>query len=255
MPVRYFVNQDSQGQAQEDYGHETLAVIDIIKRVYTAFHHYQNLYAIIANLVKRKAMTDLIVITEWGLGVVELKHDAGLISMRGTEWYAGSKPIPGNLDLGYRNPHEQVQLYAGAIRYQLMDIPDSRSFPKLRESSAPWLPGKSADWEQFQFGTAVCFINEEATFERFPFWHYKKSSKNPHIKAWEQLSILKPAEVPGSVAALHFAVSKRPRREVESCHLTPEQIMGIVTELFKAAEWTEIDKLMPEAVRGTHNLT
>jgi hypothetical protein len=249
MSVRYFVNQDSQGQAQaQDYGHETLAVIDIIKRVYTAFHHHQNLYTIIANLVKRKAMTDLIVITEWGLGVMELKHDAGPISMRGTEWYAGSKPIPGNLDLGYRNPHEQVQLYAGATRYQLMDIQDSRSFPEIRESSTPWLPGKPADWEQFQFGTAVCFTNKAVTFERFPFWHYKKSSRNPHIKAWEQFSILKPAEIPGWVAALHFEFNKRHRREVVPCHLTPEQTIRIVTELFKATEWIEIDKLMAEAV-------
>ena len=95
---------------------------------------------------------------------------------------------------------------------------------------------------------AVCFTNEEATLERFPFWHYKKSNKNPHIKAWEQFSILKPAEIPGWVAALHFEVSKRHKREVEPCHLTPEQIMRIVTELFEATEWTEIDKLIPKTV-------
>ena len=38
--------------------------------------------------------------------------------------YAGAKPIPGNTEAGYRNPHEQVQLYAGIIRAQLLLMPD-----------------------------------------------------------------------------------------------------------------------------------
>jgi hypothetical protein len=209
-------------------------MIDIIKRVYDAFNHHQNLYAIIANLHKSLAMADLVVLTERGLGVVELKQESGSISLRGTNWYAGTKPIPGNPELGYRNPHEQVQLYVGIIRDQLLEAPENQPL---------WFPGKPADREKFQFGTAVCFTNREATFERFPFWHYQKSSHNPHIKPWEQFSILTPAEIPGWVDALHFEVGKRRKGKFEPYRLTPDQIMRIVTQLLGATEWMDLDKL------------
>ena len=101
MPVKYFLTQDPQGQKQTlDHNAKTVAVIEIIKRVYTAFNHHQNFYAIITNLNKRPAIADLVVITERGLGVVELKQEPGSISLRGTTWYTGSKPIPGSPNLG-----------------------------------------------------------------------------------------------------------------------------------------------------------
>ena len=237
MPVKYFLNQPLQRRKQTpDDNDETLAVIENIKRVYTAFSHHQNFYAIIANLNKRSAMADLVVITERGLGVVELNHESGSISLRGTTWYAGAKPIPGNAEAGYRNPHEQVQLYAGIIRAQLLEVPSNQP---------PWFPGKPADWEKFRFGTVVCFTKEGATFERFPFWHYQKSSRNPHIKPWEQFSILTPAEIPGWVDALRFEAGKRHRGKLEPYRLMPDQIMRIITDVFEATEWTELDKLMP----------
>lgn len=86
MPVQYFVGRDAQGRERApEYRHETFAVIDLIKRIYAAFHHQPNLYALIANLHKRTAMADFVVITERGLGVVELKHYFGAISLRGTD--------------------------------------------------------------------------------------------------------------------------------------------------------------------------
>ena len=238
MPLRCFVNQNSQGAKEQtaNHSHEIGAVIEIIKLVYDAFNYRPNLYAIITNLNKSPAIADLVVITERGLGVVELKHAPGSISLRGTTWYASSKPIPGNPALGYRNPHEQVQLYAGIIRDQLFEVPSNQP---------SWLPGKPTDWEKFQFGTAVCFTNQEVTFERFPFWHYQKSNRNPHIKPWEQFSILTPAEIPGWVDALHFEAGKRHRGKFEPYRLMPDQIMRIIPDVFEATEWTELDKLTP----------
>ncbi len=240
MPVKYFVSKEYRGREQApDYSHETQAVLEIIKQMYATFNHHQNLYAIIANLNKQDAMADLVIITERGLGVVELKGYFGSITLRGTTWYAGPRSIPGNDRVGYRNPHEQVQLYTGTIRDTLM------ARPERSRRAEPWLPGKYHDWEQFQFGTAVCFTNEDVSFERFPVWHYKKSKKNPHIKEWEQFSILKPDEISGWVAALRFGVTKGHTDHFEAYRLTPKQVMRIVTELFEATKWTEIDKLMP----------
>ncbi len=104
MPVKYFVGQDSVGREQApDFSHEVRAVIEIIKQLYEAFHHHQNLYAIIANLGQEKAHADLVVITARGLGVIELKHYFGSIVLKGTTWYAGKKTIPGNPNAGYHN--------------------------------------------------------------------------------------------------------------------------------------------------------
>jgi len=226
MPVQFFVAQDAQGcELATDTSHETLAVIDIIKRVYEAFNQHQHLYALIANLNKQGAMADLVVITERGLGVVELKQYFGNITLRGNQWYAGKILIHGNPAAGYDNPHEQVQLYAGAIRKQLLSSQDQ-----------PYLPGQYADWERFEFGTAVCFTHEDANFSRFPLWHYQKNPRNPHIKAWDLFSLLKPADLPGWVAALRFGVNKGPKGGFEAYHLTPQQILRIVTELFGATK-------------------
>ncbi len=76
MPVHDFVGQNAEGrELAPDTSHETLAVIEIIKRVYEAFNHHQHLYALIANLNKQGAMADLVVITERGFGIVELNKD------------------------------------------------------------------------------------------------------------------------------------------------------------------------------------
>lgn len=158
MPVKYFVSKDSRGKEQPpDFSHEVTAIIEIIKQLYAAFNHHKNLYVIVANLNKQDAMADMVILTERGIGIVELKGYPGQITMRGTEWYAGLKAIPGKPTIagksaGYRNPHEQVQLYMDAIRYKL-----------LHPASEPWLPGKYADWVEFQFGTAVCFTHEDVS--------------------------------------------------------------------------------------------
>lgn len=179
-------------------------------------------------------MADLVAITERGCGVVELKHYSGNITLRGNQWYAGKMPIHGKPEAGYHNPHEQVQLYAATIREQLL-------FPQKQ----PYLPGQCADWERFQFGTAVCFTHEEANFSRFPSWHFQKNTRNTHIKDWELFSLLKPADIPGWVSALRFGVNKGRKSGYEALHLTPKQIVRIVNELFGAMRWTEIEKLMP----------
>ncbi len=239
MPVKYFVSKDSQGREQvPDYPDETLAVIKIIKNVYADFNHTPNLYAIISNLNKRNAMADLVVITERGLGVIELKHKEGRIFQKGAIWYVEKNryvekhPIPGNKNVGYRNPHEQVQIYTETIRDKLIN-PPKRSFP--------WLSGGYTDWEQFQFATAVCFTHDRSIFDGFRKWYYREKRRY-NSKIWERFWILKPAEISEWIIALSFGKCKT--YPFGRYRLSAKQIMRIVTDLFGATEWTEIDKLM-----------
>lgn len=234
MPVKYFVSQDFQGREQApDYSHETLAVIEIIKRVYEKFNHHQSLYATIANLDKRDAYADLVIITERGMGIVELKGYTGPITQKGPFWYAGPKQIhAGSKNTPARNPHEQVQDYADTIRNQLMN-----PSPQID----PWLPGRMSDWSEFKFNTAVCFTDPKANFEIFR----QQYPAGKLRKSWENFSLLTLVEIPEWVASLRFEANQGPKQQFMPYRLTSKQIVRIVSQLLGAVEWTEIANLMP----------
>lgn len=248
MPVKYFVSQDSQGREQAPtYSHETKAVIQIINHVYTSFNNLSHLYAVIANLDDEEAAADLVIITPRGLGVIELKHYPGEISQQGTKWYAkprgkgkgkGKRMLikAGSRNKGYHNPHEQVQAYAEVIRNDLINVP-------IRQK--PWLPAKRySEREAFKFATAVCFTNEAASFDKFKK-SYDQNRRRPKLKKWEQFSILRPNQIARWVVGLCFEADSGPDYRYQPYRLTAQQTMRIVTDLFGATEWTEIDGLMP----------
>ncbi len=228
MPVKYFVDQNPP-----DYTHENRAVIEIIKRVYEKFNHEQALSALVANLNKQDAYADLVILTERGLGVVELKGYTGLITQKGPIWYAGSKVIgAGSKNTPARNPHEQVQAYTATIRGKLMDYP-----PR----SDPWLPGRKPDWEEFKYNTAVCFTDPKANFDAFRQQYPAGKLRQP----WENFSLLTPAEIPEWVASLRFEAKQGLKQQFAPYRLNPKQITRIVTQVLGATEWTEIANLMP----------
>ena len=136
MPVKYFVSKDSQGrQWPPDTSGESKEVVEIIKRVYSAYNDSEHLYAIVANLHIPDAYADLVVITDRGMGFIELKGNYGKIYQQGVYWYAGNctEPIKaGSQNTPARNPHEQVRAYAATIRKKLLT-------PLL---GIPWVAGK-----------------------------------------------------------------------------------------------------------------
>jgi len=228
MPVKFFVSQDYQQQENPpEYSHEISAVIDIIKNIYAAFNHHPNLYAIVANLDKKNAYADLVVITPRGLGVIELKGYPGPIRQQGSVWYAGQTVIKAGSDrTPAKNPHEQVQAYAQEIRNMLT-------------KNIKWLPGTVADRQGLKFSTAVCFTHDKAEVDTFR----KTYRQWDYEKPWEQFKILKVAEIAEWAMALSFEA----KNQYESYRLNSSQIMQIVRErdFFRATEWTEIKNLMP----------
>lgn len=243
MAVKYYVSQDSRGHEQApDYSHEAMAVIEIVKKVYGAFNQLHELYALVVNLDDQEAAADLVVITERGIGIVELKHYPGDISQRGTKWYAKHqgktiKIKAGSANRGFHNPHQQVQTYAEVIREDLLE-----NLPRQR----PWLPGRYSEREAFKFATAVCFTNPNVSFKSLKGLYYR-SKRRAKQKRWEQFSILKPDGIPTWVAGLRFEVNQGRADHYEAHRLTPDKIMRIVKDLFGAIEWTEIDGLMPRS--------
>jgi hypothetical protein len=231
MPVKIYVSRDSEGRPwPPDYSHEALATVDIIKRLWSAFNHQGVLYAAVANLHRPSA--DLVLISEHGLGVAELKHYYGHITRRpdGT-WYAGPKRIESGT--GHLNPHEQVQAYAARIREELIHC----------GGAARWLPGSVTEWENFKFQTTVCFTHPDVYIEGL------KESLRRHcqheVQAWEEFSVCKPEEMAEWTATLRFEVDRGPEHSFEPYRLTEPQIIRVATQLLGGTKWAEIVKLMP----------
>ena len=221
MPVKYFVSKDSEGrQWPPDTSGESKEVVEIIKQAYSVYNDSEHVYAIVANLHVPYAYADLVVITERGIGVVELKGNYGKISRKGEFWYAGPSRIKAGSDnTPARNPHEQVRAYTKTIRKKLLS-------PLL---GTPWLPGSPDDWEKFKFSTAICFTNRQADIEEL------RNTYIPRKLEWENHSniILTPADISDWVDDLRFEAQQDYTHNYE-----PFQSAGPVPERPGSASYT-----------------
>jgi len=233
MTVKIFVDLDSEGRPwPPDSSFETQATIDIIKRLWWAFDNKADLYAVVANLHHPSA--DMVIISERGLGVVELKHYYGRISQKSDgAWYAGPVRIKAGTDKSRRNPHEQVRGYAEWIRGDLINP----------IQPPQWLPGRIINWKKFKFQTAVCFTHPNADIDGI-----KKTVQRdyqPQRDDWDEFTVLTPQNVPEWAAVLRFEKSKGREDRFEPHCLNLQQILNIAECLLGRAEWTEIIDLMP----------
>ena len=239
MPVKFFVSKDPSGKEwPPDNSHETLAAIDICRRLWQAFESQEKLFVLLANLHRPNA--DIVLLTNHGIGIIELKHYYGQITLsQDGGWYAG-KTRMGAGTMGARNPHEQVQKYADSVRKKVI-------------SPAPnvqWLAGRRSDWPNYKFQTAVCFTHPDAMLTSFRELIRKSNILN--FEDWENFSILVPSEVTAWGASLRFEVQKGSNEGYEPNRLDPAGIIKIVTSLFNCKEWTEIIHLMPSGEPYAH---
>lgn len=230
--VEYFVSEDFQGRENPpNYSHETKAVIPMIRQVFAAFHHCSKLYALIANVEHKGAKADLVVLSESGIGIVELKHYYGKIHDEGALWKAGPERIKAGK---YDNPHKQVQAYTATIRDELIGV---------KRYNDPWLSGTYSDWSEFKWNTVVCFTNPKAQLDPFRDDYAQKIYRQKLIKPWEHFDILQPEDFPEWVAQLRFE-RQNIKQGYASFRLTPRQIKNII-KYFEVTPWTEINNLMP----------
>lgn len=198
-------------------------------RLWAAFHHLQALYVAIANLHEPSA--DMVVMTERGVGVIELKHHAGEITIGADEtWYASGHAIrAGN----HPNPHRQVQAYGEAIRKRILQL--------ILPASLRTTP---ASWDDFKFQTTVCFTHPEARVDTVR--KLVAQSSPVRRKPWESdFSVTIPDDVAQWAAGLRFQVDMGPRRRFEPYHLAASTVVNVTELLLGATEWSEILELMP----------
>lgn len=231
MTVKLFVSRDSEGrQWAPDHSHEAHATQTIAQHLWTKFHHIDTLYLMIANLHEPSA--DLVIFTERGMGVVELKHHSGRITMnRDGLWCADGRPITSGIR---DNPHLQVQSYAETLRQKTLPF----ILPKdLRKDPT--------SWDTFRCQTAVCFTNSAADVKELK--EAIQHGSGIRRKPWESdFSVLSMEEMPYWASTIRHGIDQGKTRRFEPHRLEPSTLLNLAGVVLNATEWTEILDLMPD---------
>lgn len=230
MPVTAYITRDPSGNPWPPvHAHEANAVIGLVQRLHEALHHERTSYAVLANLQAPSA--DLLVLTEMGVGVVELKHYPGTLAVQAGEWYADRQLVKAGV--GHPNPREQAQAYATRIRRELM--------PYLAKG---WSLSESELETRLKVQTAVCFSHPDVVLPVAVQEAIEREARQQG-RRWSAFQLLTPAAFPAWVGGLRFGVEKDKSAQYAPQRLTAKQIAGFAELIFKCSAWTEIANLMP----------
>lgn len=242
MPVKFFIGRDVLNQTHyPETSHESRGVREICEFLWRGWQHDSSRhYAIIASLQRlqngRKVSADLVIISETGVGVVELKDYYGGIRCDEPEgaWFAGPQLIKAGAKTveegGHANPYQQAHAYADVIRQGML--------------AEGVLPGKRKDQEKYSFHTAVCFTNPDARIELC-----QRVSANPQwrkkLPAWEEFSILKSSEISAWASDLRFGANKGRSFNYLLQEWSDVEVYALAEGFFGARPWIEMTSIMP----------
>lgn len=230
MPVKAYITRDPAGHPWPPvHAHEATAAIGMIQRLYEALNHEPVTYAVLANLQAPSA--DMLVLTEMGLGVVELKHYPGTLALQTGDWYAGTHLIKAGV--GFPNPREQAQAYASRIRKEVL--------PYLARA---WSLSEDNLNHKLKVQTAVCFTHPDVAISSEVKATLEREARQQG-RRWSTFQVLTPADCAAWVSALRFGVEKDRSANFAPQRLSAKQIGGFAELLFQCSEWTEITHLMP----------
>lgn len=230
MPLKIYVARDAKDREwPPNMPHEAEACEWMLQKAWMEFQHLPESFAVIVNLKDPSA--DMVVIREIGLGVLELKHHSGRITVdnNGAWWAANIRIHSGNR----LNPREQVRSYAKQLRGRVI-----RQLLPARMQGTRW------DWYKLKFQTGVCFTNPLADLQEL-----RKSleKKPPVLEDWEDgFSVIDPDLFTSWVRELRFELAQDPPKDYAPMHLEPEKIERMATEVLGAVEWREMIEAMPE---------
>lgn len=234
MPVKIYVGRNSQSQSKPPYQfyHEHSDFITVTRKIWKAFHHLPCLYVVIADL--QKPLADYLIISEYGLGVIDFKkYDGCIIYSQNDCWYteyvngAKIRIKAGSDDKQRENPHKQVQEYANEIRKKLI------SFTMFNH-----------DWNSAKINTAVCFTHPTVSIERC-----KRDKDHLHRPGqplwqdWEVFEILTSNDVPVWADALKF--QQTVGRNYDPYKLSPKEVIFIAENILNTVEYPPAYELMP----------
>ena len=230
MTVKAYITRDPGGHPWPPvHEHEASGVIGLIQRLHEAVDHTPELYAVFVNLQSPSA--DVAVLSEMGLGVVELKHVFGRLSATNDTWYAGSMQIKAGANA--QNPRQQVQRYAGRMRTELA--------PRI---AAWWKLAPPDIHSKLKVQTAVCFTNPQIQIAD-PIKTSIENDAGRDRQPWENFQLVAPADWTRWVSSLRFGMDQGHAQGFAPFRLKAGQIESLALNYFHCDEWVEIRNLMP----------
>ncbi len=241
MTVELFVSKDPQGRPWEpDFSHEVDAAIRIAGKVWRTFHAARELTLLAFNL--HSPNIDLLVVSERGIGLVEMKGHRGKISYGADDYWladgekmVGYKVVPGRERpaASYLNPHHQVQGQGDRLLERLL--------PVIREDYPELTRGKR---KRLRMQTCVCFTNPESDLaglrSGLAAWNRGR------LKPWESdFSVATPEEIPEWISTLRFEVKQVDKPPYYPFRLDPARQCSLLARLFDVERWTAVERILP----------
>ncbi|MDI6693556.1 MAG: NERD domain-containing protein [Anaerolineales bacterium] len=239
MAVKFFLGCDLQGQPHPfTFTHEENGARRICQYMHDRLEGQREFYAVVANPCYTGSYLelnpDLVIISEKGIGVVELKHHFGEIDCGDPfgHWRAGGAPIEAGR--GFLNPHQQVQSYAEAIRKELTASPSR------------WLPGDPAQISAIKLHTTICFTNPFARLEKCREAIQYRYQPGKATRFWEKFTVTTAAEIPDWAMDMRYEVLSE-ADWFRSYQLLPQEIEHLCSAFFHAVEWDEMSQYVRQA--------
>ncbi len=233
MPVQFYLGCDLQGLPHAyTFTHEENGVRRICQYMHDRLYRQRETFALIANPCYTGSYfelnPDMVIISEAGLGVVEMKHHFGEVDCSDVSgpWRAGGKVIEAGR--GFQNPHQQVQSNAEYIRDELVS------------ARARWLPGDATLLAALKFHTTVCFTNPFANLARCREALVLRYQPGRAVRAWEKFTVTTAADIPGWARDMRFEVSSE-ADWYRNYRLMPGEIQHLATDFFHASPWDEME--------------
>lgn len=234
MTVKFYIGCDLLGHPREfKYSHEETGVRQICQHIWDRLHQQDHLYVVVANPGYIGAQNleldpDLAVLSELGLGIVELKDWSGFIDCN--EWLSDSgAQSPG---MEKETPHQQVRRYAEAVRREL-----ANALPEAQE----WLHENPPDDQVLKIHTAVCFTYPYVSLQSCRQVVALRSRRRDALKPWERFKVLTPVEMPEWALDLRFEIDLGEANWRHNYELHPEEVSNLAKSFFHASPWTEME--------------
>jgi len=249
MPIHFYIGRDLQNRASEPIFHqESNAIHRICRYLWIKYQQQEKAYALIANVQRigtgQELSPDIVLISELGIGVVELKDNFGVINCQNPHgrWLAGPHPImaydkrandASGKKKDHINPANQVRYYASCIRQDLLNTKHSQ-----------WFRGDTTYLNSIKINTAVCFSNPQAITGHCQKQIIANYPPGKVLAPWEVLSVITPAEIAEWVLNLRFDVQMGHADWYRPLRLFSSDVVMMAEEFFGGEAWHEMSVFM-----------
>jgi hypothetical protein len=226
MSFEAYITCDPATGEERGFEHpfERAAVLQIARSLWRKYHKSKMHCCLIANLVDPPA--DVVIFTQSGLGVVELKEYAGVV--HGTDesaWYIIEDDQKIEIPSNYTNPLGQVRYYRRKLKDQIQSF---------ATSNAGIYPTQMVQGN-FYFQATVVFTAQKFSLENLAL-------KPSAVKPWFSIHFLD--EVADWTFQLAFTSKGASREERTQMFLTRGQMEHIITNAMHAQSWKSIEGLL-----------